>query len=141
MTGRSPLRLRVLGRRPAWPTGRERLLVLAVPVLQDILGWAPKLLNGCRMRLPSLMYSSTARILSSGEYMNYLLVVQVFVCIPHPHQNSCSQEMPLLKMRNESKPLLRKLGIESQTVTRSGKPLILGAWLSGQSRTQAGAES
>ena len=33
-------------------------------------------------RLPSLMYSSTARILSSYEYMNYLLVVQVFVRTP-----------------------------------------------------------
>jgi len=32
--------------------------------------------------LPSLMYSSIARILSSYEYMNYLLVVQVFVSIP-----------------------------------------------------------
>ena len=33
-------------------------------------------------RLPSLMYSSTARILSSYEYMNYLLVIQDFVRIP-----------------------------------------------------------
>jgi hypothetical protein len=29
-----------------------------------------------------LMYSSTARILSLYEYMNYLLVVQVFVRTP-----------------------------------------------------------
>ncbi|PIF73800.1 hypothetical protein CLU95_0917 [Variovorax sp. 54] len=34
------------------------------------------------MRLLSLIYSSTARILSSYEYMNYLQVVQVFVRIP-----------------------------------------------------------
>jgi hypothetical protein len=36
------------------------------------------------MRLPNLMYGSTARILSSYEYMNYLLplVVQVFVRTP-----------------------------------------------------------
>ena len=47
-------------------------------------------------RLPSVMYSSTARILASYEYMNNLLVVQDFIRIPvayvaeTPQQESAS---------------------------------------------------
>ena len=33
-------------------------------------------------RLPSLVYSSAARILSPYEYMNYILVVEVLVRTP-----------------------------------------------------------
>ena len=75
------LRIFGLGARVAlWRVGP--LLTISAPTSQRILGWVYHLAHGRLDRLPSLTYSSTARILSSYESMNYHLVVQVFVRPP-----------------------------------------------------------
>lgn len=60
------------------------------------LGWITQLGNGHLTRLQSLMCSSTARILSSHEHMNYLLVVQLSVRIPHHQKSQCFFTVALL---------------------------------------------
>ena len=57
----------------------ESMLIFPVPALQGILGWVTQLADGW----PDAFAEPDAEfILSSYEYMNYLLVVQIFARTP-----------------------------------------------------------
>lgn len=77
------LLLRILGLRPRIALRRvEPPLVLTVPALQRILGRVSQLTNGRPDALVELDIQLDRSNLSLYEYMNYLLVVPVFVRIP-----------------------------------------------------------
>jgi hypothetical protein len=55
------------------------MLIFPVPALQGILGWVTQLADGWPDAFAEL---DAEFILSSYEYMNYLLVVQIFARTP-----------------------------------------------------------
>jgi hypothetical protein len=83
LNGRILLRLRILGRTARIARGQVSCCSYSEnQLLKEFLVRYPSWRMVALRRLPSLMYSSTARILSEYEYMNYLLAVQVFVRTP-----------------------------------------------------------